>query len=268
MFCKRCDKEIPDDSQICPECGESLSETPVASSSHTGSWTPKHDGETAPISPAYAYRELYDLTRFLKYCLLAYLTVSAVSAASDLAQMTLLQDIDKGEYISEAEADSNDTRQEWIGYIFLAVFTISGITFLRWVYAANRNVRALGATGLKFSPGWAVGCYFVPILWLWKPYQAMREIWKCSQDPTDWHTVPNPSLLRWWWFLWLCSVNLAQISMRLGQSDDVESLIFHSGFSASLCLFKIPLSLVAIAMVAKVHEMQWTWADRQGSVQA
>jgi hypothetical protein len=92
-----------------------------------------------------------------------------------MVQMRLLQDLWDGVYHSDSEVESNDTRQAWIGYGFLAVFIITGIVFLKWIHAANRNARAMGAQGLRFSPGWALGYYFVPVLSLWKPYQAMKE---------------------------------------------------------------------------------------------
>src|SRR5437868_6687462 len=61
------------------------------------------------------------------------------------------------------------------GLVTILVFIITGVLFLRWIHRANRNARALGAQGMRFTPGWAVGWYFIPIASLWKPYQAMKE---------------------------------------------------------------------------------------------
>ena len=34
-----------------------------------------------------------------------------------------------------------------------------------------------GAQGMQVSPAWAVGGFFVPIIHLFLPYQAVKEIW-------------------------------------------------------------------------------------------
>jgi hypothetical protein len=77
------------------------------------------------------------------------------------------------------------------------------VFFLIWVYRACRNALVLGGTVMTFSPGLAVGCYFVPIANLWMPYTAMKEIWLASR-----HTQEDPGglssisvLIGWWWAL-------------------------------------------------------------------
>ena len=47
---------------------------------------------------------------------------------------------------------------------------------LMWVHRAYRNLPALGARDMAYSPGWAVGWWFIPFLNLVRPYQVVREI--------------------------------------------------------------------------------------------
>ena len=75
---------------------------------------------------------------------------------------------------------------------------VSAILVSKWTLRASHNVRALGATNLMFSPRASVGWYFVPIANLWKPYQAMREIWQASVSPSAWKRQQIPLLLPWW----------------------------------------------------------------------
>ena len=58
---------------------------------------------------------------------------------------------------------------------------------------------------LSNSPGWAAGWFFVPIVYLWKPYYAMKEIWQGSDpDPTvDAFNAPVSPLLPLWWWMYL-----------------------------------------------------------------
>ncbi|MGH9948077.1 MAG: DUF4328 domain-containing protein, partial [Pyrinomonadaceae bacterium] len=51
-----------------------------------------------------------------------------------------------------------------------------------WIYKAYRNLTPLRAYHQEFSPGWAVGWWFIPFLNLVRPYQVVREIYNES-DP-------------------------------------------------------------------------------------
>lgn len=95
-----------------------------------------------------------------------------------------------------------------LAVVFAVTFLTGLILALRWIYLANANAHALGAEGMRFTPGWTVGWYFVPIASLWKPYQAMKETWQASAAKTDWRAVRVPRLLPWWWACWLLSTSI------------------------------------------------------------
>jgi hypothetical protein len=83
---------------------------------------------------------------------------------------------------TQAGANSNDLRVMVVSVVDLFVFVITMIFFCSWVFRSNVNIRALGAQGFKVSPSWAVGFFFIPIFNLWKPYEAMNEVWWASHD--------------------------------------------------------------------------------------
>ena len=70
-----------------------------------------------------------------------------------------------------------------------------------WVYRVNRNVRALGAEGLRYSPGWSVGWFFIPLWNLFMPYNVMKELWQAnsSSSNTEWRSAPVSPVLGAWW---------------------------------------------------------------------
>jgi len=93
-----------------------------------------------------------------------------------------------------------------VGLISSAISIGTIVVFLVWMHQAAKNVRAFGQQGLEFTPGWAVGWWFVPIASLWMPYRAMKEIWKASDPETvgdgsgaAWMARAVPSLLPLWW---------------------------------------------------------------------
>ncbi len=56
------------------------------------------------------------------------------------------------------------------------------VFFLIWIYKAYKNLTPLRAYHQEFSPGWAVGWWFIPFLNLVRPYQVVREVYNES-DP-------------------------------------------------------------------------------------
>ena len=92
-----------------------------------------------------------------------------------------------------------------------------------WVYRSAVNARALGAGGFQFSPGWAVGWYFIPIACLWMPYKAMSEIIRASRpalpftDSTAWWDIRTGPILPLWWATWIIGHAIARIGHTLWQ---------------------------------------------------
>ena len=148
-------------------------------------------------------------------------------------------------------ADEPVTASAWGWGVFYLIFLITAILVCFWTYRANCNVRALGATGLRFSPGEAVGWHFVPIAWFWMPFLVMREIWRASANPSEWRGQPGSAVLGWWWALWL-GFNWPIILVP-------EPVLYLVGG-----LLVVPLVLVFIAIIDRVYRMQMEHYAKQG----
>ena len=147
----------------------------------------------------------------------------------------------------------------------IAITLTTGILVLTWIHRANHNARQLGADDMTFTPGWAVGWYFVPIAWFWKPYQAMKEIWRASANPSDWVGRPVSPLLHWWWILWIVpfwGVSLvdwwAGRSLAEGSAEIVQA---STGIASSLV--DLALVVILIAIIRRVHDNQMAHYGRQ-----
>jgi hypothetical protein len=108
---------------------------------------------------------------------------------------------------------------------------------------ANRNARALTGGNMRFSPASTMWWFFVPIMNLFRPYQAVREIWQSSTAPPErnFTVQPAPSWLRLWWGTWLVFNLLASVTERLAKrgmpSAETFSLVERlCGIVAAICL--------------------------------
>jgi hypothetical protein len=76
--------------------------------------------------------------------------------------------------ISEEEIQMNDIRTAAIAGIQFLAYLATGIVFLAWLNRAYRNLPALGARGLKFTPRSAVLWWFCPFANLVVPFRVVK----------------------------------------------------------------------------------------------
>lgn len=102
-----------------------------------------------------------------------------------------------------------------LGWPRLLLYPLAGFAFLRWTWLASWNASALSDSPLRYSPGWAVGWYFIPILCFWKPFQAVTEIFKASQ-PDSPQEPEVPAVVQVWWMIWILSFPVSAIPAEAG----------------------------------------------------
>lgn len=81
-----------------------------------------------------------------------------------------------------------------------------------WIHRAHANLFTAGLDGLEFTPGWSIGWFFVPIMSLFKPFQAMRELANRSLGEADSYGTETPPDLAIWWGCFLAGNVLANFT--------------------------------------------------------
>lgn len=207
------------------------------------------------------YKDSRSLTNWTRGFLWAWIAVSVAALVSNALEYQLLVGARDGFYPGDAALDASDTRQGWIALLQTAVYLPTMVLVLMWTYRANYNVRQLGARGLRFSPGGSIGWHFVPVLFLWRPYQAMKEIWQASVDPEEWRPgSPVPPFLPLWWALWLVSHTLGRVDGtlwgRLDENSAIEDFITANIAAQAATGWEIPLTLVLLTIINQIRQMQ------------
>lgn len=155
---------------------------------------------TNSISTIKPFASRHSLARLVVILLVAGIVAEIVNFYFILLSSKIIA----GQTIPEAE-------YQVFGIFYLLVFLTTAVLFLMWIYYTHRNLPALGARKLKYSPGWAVAYFFIPILNLFRPYQVVKEIWKASDpnvnvaDGSSWQNASTSLVIGWWWAIWLIS---------------------------------------------------------------
>jgi hypothetical protein len=106
----------------------------------------------------------------------------------------------------------------------VVVYLATVVFFLVWLYRAYANLRAFGAgRRLDYSPGFAVGSFFIPFVNLVAPYRGVREVWQKSGLPDEalFAEPSPPASFPLWWLFWLLASFAGNISMRLSFNESV-----------------------------------------------
>lgn len=219
---------------------------------------------TTQTSQKREYQSTRTESNLTTVALVLFGVISVVAIISNFLEINLLQQVVDGARISESDANSNDRRQSIIGWLYLASFAISAITFLFWINRASHNLVGLGVENQQHSPGWAVGSWIIPILSLFRPYQVMKELWKGSyssmrsESLETWTESPVSPLLGFWWGTWLVSGWVSWIAVRVffsGESTP-EEFIVGDWFAIASDAFGIVSAVMAIVLVRGITSHQ------------
>jgi Domain of unknown function (DUF4328) len=207
-----------------------------------------------------AFRDLARLVERLKVTLAVLLFASLVNAVACWQLIHYLLALpDTTESYQEALISNASIWGLITSGFELLVHLISGFLFLRWTYLTKKNATALGASGLKFSPGWSVGFYFVPLLTLWKPYQALKETFQASHPDfqDDWKSAPVPILLPWWWTLGLIVAFVDQASFRMSfNTEKISRAIDAARLDMLSSLIGLPLVVIVWVLISTMLKWQ------------
>lgn len=198
------------------------------------------------------FRDLHTHTTLLVWLLRLGALLAAASVWSNWMQLDLL-----GRQFTVEEAQANDLREKIVVYSWLAIGYVCYAVFGRWIVVAHRNLPALGLPYPDITPGWALGWFFIPFANLWKPYQAMRQLWKTSIDSQNGAERDDPLLLVTWWALWIVAGLIGAFAAMLGSHGTAAGQI-ESATRTLMILgaFRVPQYLVASFMVEAIWKAQ------------
>jgi hypothetical protein len=199
------------------------------------------------------FRDLTTFTTALVWMLRIGAGLALLSFWSSWLQLDLLS----GEFTPE-EGAANDQREAMIGGAFGIFLLATFCTFGRWIVLAHRNLPALGAQHLDVRPGWAVGFFFIPVLNLWKPYQAMRSLWRSSHSVHRPESQESTWVLPTWWTVWLISSSLGNATwrMQLRSGNTIRELTQLTQVQFVEAGVDVLLWIVASILVSRVWQAQ------------
>ncbi|NVE93585.1 DUF4328 domain-containing protein [Altererythrobacter lutimaris] len=160
----------------------------------------------------------------------------------------------------ELDAPSAAVSFLYLGY--LVVFIGSMIRVGMWIHRAHKRLEDAGFA-LEFTPGWAVGWYFVPLANFIMPFRAMKELWTVSHGEHDGIKGDDSALLARWWGAWLFGYIAPTVADPMLTSD--SNGMVQAGFA----LNAIGLVVTAVSAVLLIRIIRTiTSAHENGAMNA
>lgn len=145
----------------------------------------------------------------------------------------------------------------YLGYPL--TFLASVVAIAMWIHRAHANLAFGDAQDLQFTPGWAVGWYFIPIANLFKPFEAMRELWNASHPGRDVSAGKAVPIIVAWWTAWLLGNILSGFGTRIAMIEREGAYEVGSGIGAVGTVAAIVAAALLLKIVKRV-----TLAQRAG----
>ncbi|MEN6308360.1 MAG: DUF4328 domain-containing protein [Anaerohalosphaeraceae bacterium] len=211
-------------------------------------------------SPMADFKSPTGITGFLKAMLIAVILLLFVNFYHTWNDFQYLQSVsNSADYRSgqviELDIPFSGPRALTV-LLYAVTYLTAWITFLVWVYRMNKNTHAFGGVELTYTPGWAVGWFFIPIANLIKPYFVVQEIYKASRHPVQWRQVSANMLIAAWWICWLAGSLLGGPSKAHGDSTMLlPMLTFQKIHLAAMAVFIVSLGLEFL-IITEIADLQ------------
>ena len=236
-----------------------MSQNPYASTSApAGQFTSSHSPQGK-----YQFRSLKVLSILVSIFVgLTCLATLAMSSLDTFGYLTYPNYTDPNAEVGSDAEMHLITASALFGGVMTICYLIAAVVTSIFSYRSNANLHSLNVKGLEHTPGWCAGWWYVPIMSLFKPYQAVSETYNKSGDLAG---VTPASITGTWWGFWIVGSIISNIEARL-----VVQGIDLGGGGIGLSWFTTILLCIAgilyIAIVSKITSNQHDYVDKNSRV--
>ena len=162
-----------------------------------------------------------------------------------------------------SEAASAEDRGSWFTLALVVLLLVLAFVFSLFTHRASRNLLPLKTERQRFSPEWAVACFYVPFINLIRPFQVFIELfagsgpYRAAQDTRAWRRAMPPAVVIGWWMTVLASfaLNPLVLGLFIGDETLADARVTASA-SAWIDAWLIVPAIMATLVAYALHRRQ------------
>jgi hypothetical protein len=213
---------------------------------------------TPQLAPTRPYRSGRGLATVVRALLIAVIAVTGFDAAANLDAAQLIDRLrDDASAVSLSDLETSDSRTGVAALLQVAVMAAAFGFLVAWTSRMYRNLRSLGVENLRYTEGWAIGAWFIPLFNLVRPKQILNDIWRGSapSEGYDWRARSVTPVLHWWWGCLILGVVLSFGSWRdASDLDEAHSAAVRAVVGDGVIVVAAVLEIVTITLLTDRQE--------------
>jgi hypothetical protein len=159
-----------------------------------------------PVASGPAWRNLRGLTNAITVILGIEIAVAVFAIVAFGTRISVTDDLLNNRFdfgIIKRANDADDLVGAAIAISVLLALVLV-ILVIIWTFRAMKNNEALGRAGARFSPGWGIAGWLIPLANLVIPVLILQDLWRGSDASTArgsqyWRSNKGSALVGWYW---------------------------------------------------------------------
>lgn len=197
--------------------------------------------------------------------LLALAAVSAVSVlGSQLLRLDAFNRVVDGDFTAINDLNDADDAVGATRTIFFLLTIVIFVLLVILLFRAVKNTEIWTATRPRWSAGWAIGGWFIPLANLVIPFLVFLEVWKRSAPGDRRLGSPGPGLLWCWWLAYVVGQVLVFVdpTSRFPTASEVRARDVVNSIGAGI------LAVSAVLLIFVVRRLAVWQRERSTAVAA
>jgi len=179
-------------------------------------WTPSQQAGPGVMR----FRSISGLTTALTWILPFTILACLGAAGAYVHHMSIGNKFYNGDFVSISDInDAKDTVNGFVaafGVLELAVFVL----LIIWMFRAAKNTELWNSQRARWTPGWAIGGWFIPVANFVIPFLVFAGIWRRS-EPDSPDRARLPFVVWFWWFLFVAG----ELAVRIDPTVTTKSAL-------------------------------------------
>jgi hypothetical protein len=142
----------------------------------------------------------------------------------------------------------------FLGVVRVAIFVL----IIIFLYRAVKNTETWDSVREKWTPGWAIGGWFIPFANLVIPLLLTRETWRRSVPAAEVSTAPSTAIVSWWWVLFIVGSIAVEIDPGNDTYNDIKT---RDGFGIGGSVLLAVSAILLIVIVRRLAKWQHNRAN-------